>query len=359
MAVPHDGTSGHLVVRPPADHSAARLAHIPWRHPVAAASFILAMWVGHLTIIPGSTISTVWPAAGVAVIWIATLGTTTRARIGIVATISAVAIPLCMVMGVRPELVGALALGFGAQTLIADVILRSGGRDPLRFRQSCDLYVLATAAIAASATSATIRTFAFFALGRTEELHLSWAIWTLRDSLSILVLVSAYLSLRGSSISLPRVRAIPRHLLLLPVIGVFGIVLFLTAERTLAAPLLAAAMCIWVAERFSTPVTAVINVLASSLVIMAALAGEGMFGSLSAKTSVIEAQSLSMIFTLMTYVVALRRDDQDRLRRDLRRREAEFRAAFDSAPVGMALVVTNGSAHIVRINEHLGLMIAG
>lgn len=360
MASPRNETSGDLATSPSADRTVRRTIALPWRHPAFAALFAAMIWFGHLTTVPGGWISTVWPAAGVAVIWICTLGTTRRARIGIIATITIVAVPMCAAMGIAPELIGPYALGFGAQTLVADLILRRGGRDPLLFRESRDLYLLATAAIVASAVSATIRSAAFVAMGRTEAVELAWATWTLRDSLSILLLASAYMCLRASPLPRPNAGNVRRHLLLLPIIGLFGIVLFVTTERTLAAPLLAAAMCIWVAERFSTPVTAVINVLASSLVILASLGGEGLFGSFSIETSIIEAQALSMIFTVMTYVVALRRDDQDRLRRDLRHREAEFRAAFDSAPVGMAsLAVTNGSAHIVRINEHLGSMTAG
>lgn len=360
MAVPHlvsgDGTAPEASIERSPGWGVLLV-----RHLIAASAFMVAVMLGYMSMVPIGTITTVWPAAGVVVVWIGALGRTGRERWGIVAATMAIAVPLCSALGIPPELIPSSAIGFGALALTADVILRHGGRDPMQLRTSRDLYHLTGAALAASAVSATIRSVGMIHLGYTTDLAFTWLTWIMRDALSIVVLASAYMTFRTVRRRLPCRRTVLVSLLLVPAVGLFGIALFATAGLSLALPLSAAALCIWIAERFPTHVTALLNIVVSTMIIFASLTGDGLFGTFSLQASVLEAQALSMIFTIMTYVVALRRDEQDRLRRTLRRSEAEFRTAFESAPVGMVKLFSSadGKCQIHRANNQFAAMVDG
>ena len=262
--------------------------HPPLRPPAIAAfvvAYALLTYVGRLTVVNGQTVSLVWPAAGVAALWI--LAESPRLQWRMLATLVLVHAAMVWLTAASPVLVVFGSLSVGAQTWVLGLLLRRwcpallGAGGTASFRTPRDLLVSCGAAALACTVGALVGTLGLRLDGSGAD---TWALvgWFGRHLAGILgVGWVGHLAWEWRTQSLPaRARGGTRaELVLLWVVSIVATAaVFL---QPLPLSFLVIALAVWAASRFRTFPAALLCTVLGTIGLGLTLLGHGSFASLT------------------------------------------------------------------------------
>jgi PAS domain-containing protein len=300
-----------------------------------AAVYVVAALLGRLTVLTGGSVSLVWPAAGVSVLWL----TARSGRPAPWLDVAVLAVSTWFVVvstGASPGGSLVVALAVVAQAEICCLLLarfcpavwRSRGSRQLARVE--DLWWLVLAAVGSSVLSAPVAAMAAYAEGASWW---SWevvALWSARNTVSVVTVVTLGLSLReglrrrrsGATGSAPPHshghRAPVGHerweytgaLLVAPLLYCLWFVVF--GHVALVFPLIT--LTIWAGARLPTPIVVLHNTFVAVVAVALTLAGVGPFLSLGdAADQVMVAQLYVGMTATIGLALALSADERRRL----------------------------------------------
>ena len=273
-----------------------------------------------------------WPAAGVAFLWLAGTWASHRGRYVAFVLLFAVTV----VGNVATGTAGSLALAFGAanvvQTAVACAVFARwrGGRWGMR--RTDDLWALLVAAMVASVASAAIGPVAVW--GLTDA---AWpvdpAAWALRNGTSTIVVAGLGLRLLTAAQRRAAVNALDRTGEFVAVTLLAGGVYLVAFGMTTGVPLafMVVPLSVWVALRYDTTLAALHGLFVGAALIGLTLAGHGPFALQDPQVRVMLAQAFIGVVSALTLVLALHRDERQQLLEERRQAEIALRSARDAA----------------------------
>lgn len=278
--------------------------------------YLAAVALGRATRLDGTQLALVWPAAGVAFLWLADGWSVPRVR-----RLNLVLLFCATVVGnLLTGAVLSLSLCFGVANLVlaygscaAFARLRPGGWSMTRPE---DVRALLLAAVAGSVLSAAIGPVAVWLL--TDE---RWPVaplsWILRNATSTIVVAGVGLRLWDEARR--REWRVERGLEFLLVTLLAGAVYVVLFGLTTGVPLafLVVPLSVWVALRYPTTLAALHGLFIGALLIGLTMDGHGPFAYQAPQLRVMLAQAFIGVVASLTLVLALHRDTREALEREL------------------------------------------
>lgn len=331
---------------------------------IGAAAFTLAAYVGRLTVVDGVSLSLVWPASGVAVLWFLLRGAGPLSWDSLALVV--VTVVANLTTGAPPPLVALFVVVNLGQALLNVHLLRRfcghlwgcGGSAPIASLQ--DLWVLTWTSAAASAAGAAIGVTGLqLVADATVSLH-AVAVWWVRVVTgTLVVLIVGLLAARRvvthetGPMTLSRKR-LPEVVALVALSAIAYPLVFLQDEALVFVLL---AFTIWSAMRFSTLFTAVHTLASSITAIVFTLAGHGQFGQISnPTTNVLLVGTFVTLMLLLGMFVAVVRDERSALVDRLEEADEQSRAQaqlvsaiIDS--INQGVVVVDAKGQVVLRNQ--------
>lgn len=320
---------------------------------------VLATYAGRLTIMDGTNLSLVWPAAGVTALWFATQR---KARLRWADPIMLAVVTVVVNRATGAPLVLALWFVVANLTQVA-VFLRvharlsphlwgAGGDAPLA--RTADLWRLLFAAVAGALAGATIGPTAVW-LDTGDVSWLDAAVWFTRNAVSILLILAVGLRLghhwRGGWRARPvtRLRLAEYGALIVCSISAYMVGFAVDLGLPLAFPLLA--VTVWAGLRLHTTFVVLHGLCLGSLAVIFTLHGDGPFATVASfQARALVAQAFVAMVAIVGLSIALGRDERAEL---LRRLTETGRAAaaqarllttiVDSMSDGLAVIRADGS----------------
>ncbi|GAA3449892.1 ATP-binding protein [Dactylosporangium matsuzakiense] len=307
------------------------------RTTVWAALYLLATIAGRLTIMEGSSLSLVWPAAGISIVWFATQR---KARIRWLDPVALALITVAVNVATGAPLV--LALWFVVANLVqAAVFMRTferlcphlwgAGGDELLAR-SADLWRLLVATCAGAAAGALVGPVAVW-LTTGQYRWTDGAVWLLRNVVSILLISAVGFRLGyHHSTGWPLKRARPGRLFEYAALVVCSLTAygagFGVSHLPLAFPLLT--VTVWAALRLHTTFVVLHDLSLGTIAVLFTLHGNGPFAAVpSHPVRALLAQGFVGLIAVVGLSIALGRDERtelmDRLAAATREAEAQAR----------------------------------
>ncbi|WP_158579895.1 sensor histidine kinase [Geodermatophilus marinus] len=313
-----------------------------------AVAFAAAVLLGRTTRLEGTDLALVWPAAGVAFLW---LSGTWRRR-----WLRADLVALFGVAAVLTALTGApagLAVALGAAAVVQAVVgvavwaRLAGPARELRTRRQ--LTGLLGGAFAGAAASALVGPPAVL-LDAAGNAPAVVAIWVLRNAGGVVVVATVGLRVLGHRPGDPvgRVPRLPEAVALGAVTAAAVALVFGPGQdRPVTYALLPVA--VWAALRLPTEVATGWVLVVTAAVLALTLAGDGPFAVVPPQDGAVLAQGFLLVLAVLVLLLALGRDERDRLVDELRvagRRAEDQRvvldAVLDRLPEGVVLVDRTG-----------------
>jgi diguanylate cyclase (GGDEF)-like protein/PAS domain S-box-containing protein len=314
---------------------------------VFATAFGLAVVLGRATRVDGTQLALVWPAAGVAFVW---LHRVWRDRPWPDVALLAVLTAAGNLLTGTPWWMAAV---FGAVNALQALVVvalfeRLGGTDGLTTARQ--LFALVAAAVLGSTVSMLVAVPVLLTQGAAEPAALAGT-WVLRNAVSTLVFGAVGLRLVGrgrrriegaGDASAPEVAAMGATLLLVCTASFWWTAGLPTAFLVLPVVL-------WVAARASTTVTSVAVLTVGVLVVTATLQGRGPSATGDDWVDVGLAQLFVAVVAVVAMSLALDRDERRRLTEHLRAAQArtqqtadQLHAVLENSPDGVMLVAPSG-----------------
>ncbi|MDG6107508.1 MASE1 domain-containing protein [Dactylosporangium aurantiacum] len=324
-----------------------------------SALCVLATFAGRLTIMDGTSLSLVWPAAGVTVLW---FSMQRRARLRWVDPVVLAAITVAVNTATGAPLV--LALWFVAANLtqlavflkvharISPHLWGAGGDAPLT--RAADLWRLLLATTAGALAGGAIGPPAVWLVSG----HVEWldaAIWFTRNVVSILLIMAVGLRVghhwrEGGRPRWPAPLRLAEYVALIAgSISAYTVGFALNHGLPLAFPLLA--VTVWAALRLHTTFVAVHDLCLGTIAVLFTLHGDGPFATIAShQARALVAQAFVGMVAIVGLSIALGRDERAEL---LRRLTETGRAAaaqarllttiVDSMNDGVAVIRADGT----------------
>lgn len=309
----------------------------PARSLLFALALAVAAGVGRLTVVPGTAVNLVWPAAGVAALWLLVQHGRRTAVLDAVLLVSVV-VAVDLATGVRPVVAVALGLVNLGQAVAFGVVFRrlaAPDRPGPLLLDMRDLTALLLAAGAATTAGAVTGSVVLHLLEGGGSVA-GALVWQARNGAAVLVLVA--LGLRGRQLLLTRRGVVHPDLLavqvprgwravelglavLASVLGNLAVFWWLP-QYPIAFPLFA--LTAWVALRFDTGLTAVRTAAVSVVAVVATMLDEGPFAAV--QDALVRAgivQAYVAIGAALGLALALNRDQRLVLTEQLRAAAAE------------------------------------
>ncbi|MDA0170904.1 ATP-binding protein [Solirubrobacter taibaiensis] len=285
------------------------------------ALYLAAVALGRATRLDGTQLALVWPAAGVAFLWLAS-GWHVPAR----RRLDLVGLFLATVAGnFLTGAVFSLALAFGVANLVMAVVsvlvfarLRPNGME-LSMTRPEDVRALLFGSVAGAAASAAIGPLAVWLL-TDEHWPVAPASWLLRNGTGTLVIAGLGLRLPRETWRFERVWEFVAVTVLAA--GVYLVLFGLTTGVPLA--FLVVPLSVWIALRYPTTLAALHGLFIGSLLIALTIGGTGPFAYQTPQVRVMLAEAFIGVVASLTLVLALHRDARVAL-------EHELAAARDAA----------------------------
>ncbi|MEV0127620.1 ATP-binding protein [Dactylosporangium sp. NPDC050688] len=319
---------------------------------------LLATFAGRLTIMDGTSLSLVWPAAGVTVLWFS-MQCRARLRWADPVMLAVVILVVNTATGAPP----ALALWFVVANLTqVAVFLRvharvsphlwgAGGDAPMA--RSADLWRLLLATAAGALAGCAIGPPAVWLVSG----HVEWldaAIWFTRNTVSILLIVALGLRVghhwhEGRRPRWPAPLRLAEYVALIACsLSAYAVGFALNHGLPLAFPLLA--VTVWAALRLHTTFVAVHDLCLGAVAVLFTLHGDGPFATIvSHQARALVAQAFVGMVAIVGLSIALGRDERAELLRRLtetgRAAAAQARlltAIVDSMSDGVAVIRSDG-----------------
>lgn len=319
---------------------------------------LLATFAGRLTIMDGTSLSLVWPAAGVTVLW---FSMQRRARlrwvdpvmlavITVVANTATGAPPVLALWFVVANLTQ-VAVFLRVHARVSPHVWGAGGDAPLA--RSADLWRLLLATTAAALAGGVIGPPAVWLVSG----HVEWleaAIWFTRNTVSILLIVALGLRVghhwrEGRRPRWPAPLRLAEYVALIAgSLSAYAVGFALNHGLPLAFPLLA--VTVWAALRLHTTFVAVHDLCLGTIAVLFTLHGDGPFATIAShQARALVAQAFVGMVAIVGMSIALGRDERAELMRQLteagRAAAAQARlltAIVDSMSDGVAVVRADG-----------------
>ncbi|MFD0481941.1 diguanylate cyclase domain-containing protein [Kineococcus sp. GCM10028916] len=328
-----------------------------------AALFLGAVYLGRLTVMDGTSLSVVWPAAGVAAAWLSVQhGTRTRwLDLGLLA---AVTVAVNAATGAGPVLLTGFVVTNVVQAELFAVLRRrcfSPAATSFGSRQLAVLLAVTTAACAVG----TLGGIVTMLLNGSPVTWIRIAVWFTRNWAGILLVTPVLLrTFHRVPVRLPRGAGRNAELTgvlglsLLAYVGVFwGI-------EGLPLAFLPLATTIWLALRFDTTIVVVTDLVMAAITILGTLTGHGPFASIhDPLTQVLVVQVHVAFLAVLGLALAVGRDERSSLVGRLSaataeaveaRAEAERHGRFTDAVlagVGSGIVVSDRDGRLLLFND--------
>ncbi len=315
--------------------------------------FVATAILGRLSRVDGTPLSLVWPAAAAGYLWL----TWSAGRGGLrrdVPVLALAAGAANLATGTSAALAGAFAVANAAQALVAVLVVRrvAGG---WRLQTSRDVAALVGGSVAGAVAGAVVGTTAMSVL-LGVDLPSTFAAWVVRNASNTFVFTAVVVRVadRGWGSFTSGRRAAEW----------FGTIAALAASYLLVfawpepfpVTFLVVPLSVWVALRFSTTAAAGHVLLAGSFVVAATAAGLGPFQAQPVVLRVVLAQALVAVIGLATLVLAVHRDERDRLMLELaaeRDAHAAQNALLEGVldTVAVAVVACDANGHLTLFNR--------
>ncbi len=283
--------------------------------PLFLAVYALAVWIGRLSRLPGTSLSLVWPGAAVGFVWL--LWATTRGRgpllISSLTLIAAATAINYLTGGVTLPVALALGAANVIQALVETTLMARLKPEAWRLRQPADLAVWVTCCIFGAIAGALIGPAALAASANIDFWNLAGA-WTLRNATNTFVFAALALRIAGNGtegLLPPRNRQAELVVAVLVFATGYALVFGFADGLPLAYTVLPLSM--WFSLRFSTTVVAAHVWAVAACVLSLTLVGSGPFAATSPSTRVLLAQAFIAIVALVALVLALDRDERQEL----------------------------------------------
>ncbi|MFF5233830.1 ATP-binding protein [Dactylosporangium sp. NPDC000521] len=320
---------------------------------------LLATFAGRLTIMDGTSLSLVWPAAGVTVLWFsmqrgARLRWADPVMLGVITVAANVSTgaPLVLALWFFVANLTQVAVFLRVHARLSPRLWGAGGDEPLA--RSADLWRMLVATGAGALAGATIGPAAVWIVSG----HFSWmdaAVWLTRNTVSILLILSVGLRVGHqwrNGIRFARiapVRLAEYLALVVCSISAYVVGFALNHGLPLAFPLLA--VTVWAALRLHTTFVVLHDLSLGSLAVLFTLHGDGPFATIqSHQTRALVAQAFVGMVAIVGLSIALGRDERAELLERLTEtgRAAAAQAGLlttivDSMSDGLAVVRGDGT----------------
>ncbi|MEZ0491105.1 PAS domain S-box protein [Kineococcus sp. TBRC 1896] len=300
------------------------------RSTAFAAVFSVAVLLGRATVMDGTSLSLVWPAAGVAVVWFAAQRAAGTRWLDL-ALLSAATFALNAVTGASPALAASFVVANVLQVLLFGLLFArwcptawgAGGREPLT--GVAQLMRLLAAAALATGAGAVLGPAAVWALTG----HWSWVttlVWLTRNTASILLIASV--AFRVGCLLGARRPAADGTVVVVPVrplrgwqrvelvavlacaVAAYALVFGVYDGLPVAFPLIALAA--WAALRFDTTVVLVLDLALGVSAVLLTLGGHGPFALIpDDSTRAIVVQLYVAMLAVLGLALAMSRDERD------------------------------------------------
>lgn len=327
--------------------------HLAW-----AVAHTAAAVLGRLTRPDESPLALVWPAGGVATLWV--LYAAGNRRIVAVVLLGGLGTVVTMLTGANLEVSLALGTAGVLHAVTAATVLerqtRVRGASRLRLAGTRDLARLGAAAVAGGLVSMPLGLLVWSPT-TDSPLALTAAAWVLRHGVATAVVVSVALAWQGRrTTTLWRGRPYRTAELVLAVAATAAVfvAVFATPPGESYA-FLVLPFVVWIAVRMGPFVTSLVGVFAGAVAVLATLSGNGPFGEIGAplRQSLL-VQSFVAVVGLVALALSLAVEDR---RRALRRAGDALEAlqqTLDGALVGQAVIGLDSSrGRIVYANATL------
>jgi PAS domain-containing protein len=355
---------------------------VPHRGDVAllaafAAAYLVAATLGRLTVLPDSSVSLVWPAAGVGVLWLLARARRPWPWLDVVVLFAATG-AVVAATGASPQRAAVGAVATVVETVLTCAVMAHGcrrvwaGRGTRALHHS-ELWWFLAAVAAGALASAPVAGLAVW----LDSGVWSWEVlllWCARNGGAVVVVCTVGLVLgallRQARTGLPvpgqarRARAAEWVAALALTPAVYVAWFTTLGEIALVFPLVV--LSVWAGARLPSPVVLVHNMVVSIAVVALTAHGVGPFVTLHSPTSQVAVAQLYVgIVSVLALSLALAADDRDRLLRDLAatRDDARAQAALlttivDTMTEGVR-VVDAGGRLVVRNPAATRLLLAG
>ncbi len=327
-----------------------------------AALFVVATYLGRLTVVPGTQLSLVWPAAGVAVVWF--MRDNARTRWLDISTFSLTTVVINSITGADPLLAMWFLVANLVQVFVFLTTFRklcpelwiAEGHKP--FAEVHHLWRLIGAATLAAAAGAAIGPTAVWLSGGPWT-ALGTTVWMTRNIASIVLIgavglrigyqVNTHRGARGALRQwITRTRAIELAALIVASVATYGVVFIVGNGLPLAFLLLG--VTIWAGLRFGTTFVAAHDLALGTAAVLFTLGGWGPFGVIESDTArALTAQAFVGMITVIGLVLALMREERATLLETIssaeRRASTQMRlleTIVDTMSEGLLVVRGNG-----------------
>ena len=339
--------------RPPADQRWPGLQPVLRSSVAFVLVYAVAAWLGRLSRVDGTPLALVWPAAAVGYLWLAWSAERGRLRRD-VPLLALAAGAVNWATGTSTTLAAVFAVSNAAQALVAVALVRRATKG-WRLRSGSDLGALVAGSAAGAAAGALLGT-AGMAVLLGVDLPSTYAAWVVRNATNTFVF--AAVAVRVADLgwrSLRSGRAPAEWVGTGTALAVLYLLVFAEAEPVpLSAFVLPLSM--WVALRFSTTAAAAHVLLAGLFVVTTTAAGRGPFQDQPTVLRVVIAQAFVATVGLVALVLALHRDERDRLMAELgaeRDAHAQENALLETVldTVEVAVVACDAEGRLTLFNR--------
>ncbi|WP_432543944.1 diguanylate cyclase domain-containing protein [Kineococcus sp. SYSU DK002] len=320
------------------------------------ALFAGAVYLGRLTLLDGSPVALVWPAAGVAAAWMCG----SRRRVLDAALLTAATIVVNALTGAAPALLAGFVLTNVGQALlfawVRDRWSPRGGPQPASPGSRQLAVLLATTAVACAGG-----TLGGLLVVAATDGPLTWvgtAVWFTRNFAGIVLVAPVLLRLEARvPVRVARRRFAALELLLAVTTSLlaYGAVFWTHGAMPLAFLPLAAT--IWLALRFDTTIVVAVDLVVAAVAVIGTLHGTGPFSPVDDDAlRVLLVQVHAGFLACLGLALAVGRDERDELVAHLRaaRADAERRDRFTQAvlsSVSAGMVVADPQGRVVVFND--------
>lgn len=323
-----------------------------------AALFVVAALLGRQSVLPGTELALVWPAAGVAAAWLSVNGWSRWVLLD-VALLFALSAAVNGLTGAGPGLALGLAFATVVQTLAFGLLVTRwcpgwwgfGDDPPPGVARLPELGYLAAAALLSAVASAVLGPAAVISVSDT-----SWeqvASWVLRNGTGVLAVFPLSLTARhrirstsperGSTGVGPVRGRGPVELVALAVVTTVVVWLVFVVDTELPVPFLALSVSVWAGARFSRVVADVHAILLGAAVTAATVAGRGPFMVIDQlDTRALVLQAYVAMVVVLTLALSVGRREILALNDRLREQATLVRTIVDTMADGVSVIDASG-----------------
>jgi diguanylate cyclase (GGDEF)-like protein len=310
------------------------------------ALYLAAALIGRATRPEDSPVALVWPAAGIAVLWILLTPARNRWLAGVLLVASATGVNLLT----GAPLDAAVALGsanvvhgFVAVWILEKALLRGVRRGQARLHEVRDLFRLAAASVGGAAASAPFGVVVWVLMGQAVPVWAAIGAWLLRYSAITVAILAVPLAWRSHRLAAAHDRASRTE----AVIGIAITALIYLAVFS-AAPgsphaFLVLPITVWIGVRLGPFVTAIHGLVATTVCVAATQASLGPFGAIidPLERSVL-VQAFIGVAGIVGLALSLAVEDRQRAIRSAAEGRQRLQVLLDSSLLGQALIRVDG-----------------